>query len=58
MWQTMDVPVLSVYLSALLHSLPTLDGESLERLLDQTAIQLDLARPEVDRFIERITATR
>ena len=48
----------SVYLSALLHSLPTLDGESLERLLDQTAVQLDLARPEVDRFIERITATR
>ena len=45
----------SLYLSALCHSLPTIGSDHYEHLLDHTAARLNLARSEVDEFIEGMT---
>ena len=46
----------SAHLSALFSSLPTLGHEHRERLLNQTAAQMNTSRSEVDQFVERMTS--
>jgi hypothetical protein len=47
----------SAYITALLNSLPTLSQACRERLLNHTAYQMDVSRPDVDQFIKDQIAT-
>ena len=45
------------HLSALYHALQTLDSENRERLLNQTATQMNATRPDIDQFMEQLTTS-
>jgi hypothetical protein len=44
-------------LSSLCHAMPVLSRENRERFLNHAALNMDLPRREIDRYIDKITAT-